>query len=237
MLSPPRQCYAKSRTNDRPRPVPRRSLLLVLSLVLLGTSNSCASKTEQATRDAWSSALQSDRKKRGERPESGSAGQGKIEAESLRSWEALSHELDGLAEQLAVGISTVDFDDLAADLCGQETEAKHDDGRRVYHCAPTTAISLDGQSLEIELDDSGVIAFVAANANNETSAVLLQQALISLAKLCSQTWTGVPADPENAHKEFYTCPLESGPVIAIGRFPQDLAADQWHFSLVVLGPG
>ncbi len=216
--------------------MPRRSLPLTLSLFLLGISG-CASKTEQATRDAWSSALQSDRETRGERPGSGKAGQGKAEAERQKSWEALSQNLNDLAEQLAAGISTVDFNDLAADLCGQETEAKRDDGRRVYHCVPTTAISLGGESLEIELDDSGVIAFVAANASDATSTTLLQQALIRLAKLCSETWTGVPADSENAHREFYSCPMDSGPVIAIGRFPRDLSTDQWHFSLVVLGPG
>jgi len=227
---------SNERSIQQPKPVPRRSLPLALSFILLGAS-SCASKTEQATRDAWSSALQSDREKRGERPDSGRAGQGNAEAESLRSWEALSAELDELAEMLAAGIATVDFDDLAADLCGQETEAKRDDGRRIYHCAPTTAISLGGEPLDIELDDSGVIAFVAANTDDETSATLLQQGLLRLAKLCAQTWTGIPADSENAHREFYSCPLESGPVIAIGRFPRDLATGQWHFSLVVLGPG
>ncbi|HFE46313.1 MAG TPA: hypothetical protein ENJ18_12590 [Nannocystis exedens] len=214
----------------------RRSLPLALSLLLLG-AHGCASKTEQASRDAWSSALQNDREERGDGPGRGKAGQAEVEAESQRSWGGLSQKLDDLAEQLATGISTVDFSDLAADLCGQETEANRDDGRRVYHCVPTTAISLGGESLEIELDDSGVIAFVAANTNDATSTTLLQQALLRLAKLCSETWTGVPADAENAHREFYSCPMESGPVIAIGRFPRDLATDQWHFSLVVLGPG
>ncbi len=203
--------------------------------VLLGAG--CANKTEQATRQAWNSALRNQGEDEGDGPGRDSAGAGSRDESGHRSWEELEGSIETLAETLAAGVATVDFAEIAETLCGRPTDPIEQEGTRVYNCDPEPAILLDDEPLMIELDDSGVVSFIATNITDEESGLFLEQAQARLANLCDQTWTAIPADAENAHEEFYTCPIASGPVIAVGRFPRDLDANQWHFSLVVLGPG
>jgi len=196
----------------------------------------CANKTEEATRKAWNSALRDQSEGDKDRPGE-SAGKGSRDESGHRSWEEIETSIGGLAETLASGVATVDFAAVAESLCGRSTEPIEQEGRLVYNCDPEPLILLDDEPVMVEIDDSGVVSFIATNISDDESASFLEQAQARLANLCAETWTRIPADAENAHEEFYTCPMASGTVIAIGRFPRDLDANQWHFSLVVLGPG
>lgn len=216
--------------------MPSRALA-ALALALAVAAGGCANRTEQATREAWNKAMRTGGDGGESRDGSGRDGDGGDEEEERAAWAAVSDAIDELSETLASGVSTVNFERLAGKLCGRPVEATSEGGRDVYHCEPEAALELLGESLEIELDTSGVVAYVAPDVTDEESEELLQQALVRLATLCAQAWTAVPADAENAHEEFHSCPLANGPVIAVGRFPRDLAANQWQFSLVVLGPG
>lgn len=215
--------------------MPRRSTLFALG-VLLGAAG-CANKTEQATRQAWNSAVREtgDDDKGG--PGRDSAGKGGDDESGHRSWEEIEGSIERLGETLASGVATVDFSEVAEALCGRSTEAIDQEGTLVYNCDPEPLILIDDEPVMVEIDDSGVVSFIATNISEEESASFLEQARTRLANLCAETWTAIPADAENAHEEFYTCPMTSGTVIAVGRFPRDLDANQWHFSLVVLGPG
>ena len=215
--------------------MPRRSTLFALG-VLIGTLG-CANKTEQATREAWNSALRDTGEDDNDGPGRDSAGNSQDDMISQRSWEELGTSVGNLSETLAAGVSTVDFDELAEGLCGHPSEPLAQEESLIYNCDPEPTISIDDELLTIELDDSGVVSFIATNITDEESASFLEQAQTRLSSLCAQTWTGIPPDVENAHEEFYSCPLANGTVIAVGRFPRDLDANQWHFSLVVLGPG
>jgi len=215
--------------------VPRRSTLFALG-VLLGAGG-CANKTEQATRQAWNSALRDQDEDDKDRPGRGSAGKGSSDESGHRSWAELEGSIERLAETLASGVATVDFAEVAEGLCGRPTDPIEQEGTLVYNCDPEPLILIDDEPVVVEIDDSGVVSFIVTNITDDESASFLKQAQTRLANLCAETWTGVPADVENAHEEFYTCPMSSGTMIAVGRFPRDLDANQWHFSLVVLGPG
>lgn len=216
--------------------MPRRFAALA-ALALAVAAGGCANRTEQATREAWNHAMRAGNDGGEARDGSGRDGDSGDDEEERAAWAAVGDALEEVSEVLASGVSTVNFERLAERLCGRPVEAADEDGRDVFHCEPEAALELLGEPLELELDTSGVVAYVAPDVTDDESEVLLQQALVRLATLCAQTWTALPADAENAHEEFHSCPLANGPVIAVGRFPRDLEANQWQFSLVVLGPG
>ncbi|MEZ4379962.1 MAG: hypothetical protein R3A79_01350 [Nannocystaceae bacterium] len=210
---------------------------VLAALVVAALAAGCANRAEQATREAWNAALRSDGGG-GDQADGGHGGGDQADDEDERAaWAAVGDALERISETLASGVSTVNFPRLAERLCGRPVEGSDEGDRDVFHCEPEPGLEVLGESLEVELDTSGVVAYVAPDITDEESEALLQQALLRLATRCAQTWTAVPADAENAHEEFHSCPLANGPVIAVGRFPRDLAANQWQFSLVVLGPG
>ncbi|MBK8261632.1 MAG: hypothetical protein IPK80_09860 [Nannocystis sp.] len=208
----------------------RLGLYVAAALLVSG----CARRSEQATRSAWEEALRRGRGASGERgPNSGAAG---ATARELAEWRSLREDLEEVAEQLADGAPTIDFDGLAERLCGAPPARERGPSVRTYHCAPATPVEISGTSLTIELDSSGVVAWTATGLDVELSDALLQRALSQLASACAQSWTPVQR-AENAFQEFFTCPLEGGAVLAIGRVQSDKQEGEWQVSLALLGPG
>jgi len=208
----------------------RLGLCVAAALIASG----CARRSEQDTRSAWEEALRRGRGAGGGRGPDGARADAK--ARELAEWKALRERLEQIAEQLADGAPTVDFDGLAERLCGGPPEREREAGATIYHCMPTPPVEISGTSLALELDNSGVVAWAATGLDIELSEALLQRALSQLASACAQSWTPVQR-AENAFQEFFTCPLEGGVVLAIGRVQSEKEEGEWQVSLALLGPG
>lgn len=213
--------------------MPRRRLIALGLALACG----CANRAEEVTRSAWDDAVRAQGAGKGSDGGDGRGHEGDADEDDVSAWREIGRTLGEIAETMASGVPTVDAARLAEHLCGREPERVRENGELTFHCIPQPPIELLGEILEIEMDERGVVGLVASDLNEEESGLFVHRALERLAELCALTWTAIAADAENAHKEFYTCPVASGPVLAVGRFPRDLAANQWQFSLVVLGPG
>lgn len=211
-----------------------RRLGLALVLAAAGGS-SCARRSEEAARAAWEQAVRAGRGDGGDGGDGGGRGGGDGGREGA-SWQALRKVVDEVEGTLALGVPTVDLEGLAARLCGAAPELSREDAGLVYHCDPDPPIVVQGVELQVEVDATGVVGFAAPDVDGAVSESLLQRALEHFGSACAHSWTPVQRG-ENAHEEFFTCPTASGTVIAIGRFPRDLAGNRWHFSLALLGPG
>lgn len=226
--SPGPRCY--------PERVDRRVVALALGLGL-GLAPACARKAEEATRSAWEAAMKAQGAGKGDA--SGGAGgdpneRGDAQAEA---WTAVSAIIESISESLASGVATVDLEALATRLCGATPDRLDESGETVFTCEPDPKVLVDNESLEYEISESGVVGLVAPDVDASESQELLSGAMERLRSACRRPWAPVDASAENAHDEFYTCTLTSGSMVAVGRFPRDLVAGQWQFSLTVLGPG
>ena len=210
-------------------------LAAAAALALLGALPACARRHEQAARTAWDKAVRAGRGPSEDR--SGPGGDGdSASARDAASWRALRDLILEIDDELALGVPTVDLAGLAARLCGGEPQLSREDAGLVYYCDPDPPRIVQGAELAVEVDTTGVVGFAALDLDGDASDILLRRALDRLADACTHSWTPVQR-AEDALQEFYTCPMASGTVIAVGRFPRDLAANAWQFSLALLGPG
>jgi hypothetical protein len=212
-----------------------RACSLALALAAAGA---CAGRDTQASRDAFKSAVA--------RGDAGQGGAAKGRDRTGRSpsaidattWKQLATFTADAADMLSLGTTTVSLPALIEKLCAEPPEERRAGvDLDAVRCPPEPALDPLGHALTLELGRGATLGLVAADLSDSDSADLLQQALRQLAGVCGRPWTQIPRRADDAHAEFHTCTATTGPTIALGRFPIDLAAGRWQFSISVLGPG
>lgn len=212
-------------------------MLARLALGLALACTGCASNATQSSRDAWSSALTRGAAKGGPDGRRGGPGERRA-AQSFDPWQSLSRFTADAVQTLAEGSSTVSLSRLAERLCKETPEElRADPDVAAVRCEPRDPIDPLGHALELELGKSSTIGLIALELSDAASEQLVRQALKQLGKACQEAWAPAPRRADNALEEFHTCPAGGGAVLVLGRFPSNLGAGQWQFSLAVLGPG
>lgn len=212
-----------------------RFVRLVLALVL--ASSACAGAT-RTSRDAWDKAIT-----RRDEPGDGSAGSGgergsKRGSRGSDGWQAIAHFVLDASERLAGGSTTVALTRLAEQLCVEvPAELEEDPALAAVRCPPRSPLGALSHELELELGSASTIALFARDLTDPASAELVRQFQQRLKNVCRGPWRPVSRGADNALEEFHTCSTRTGAVLVLGRFPTDLGAGQWQFSLAVLGPG
>lgn len=208
----------------------RRALALVLAC------SACTGAT-QASRDAWDKAVSN---RGGASKGTGGAGGGRGAQKGSNpgdTWQALAQFTTDATELLAGGSTTVSLPRLAGQLCDEVPEALADDPKaESVRCAPKTPLAAQGRDFELELGRASTIGLFIRDLSDQASGELVRQTLQRLRSVCREPWASA-GRADNALEEFHTCPTASGATVVVGRFPNNLAAGQWQFSLAVLGPG
>lgn len=198
--------------------------------------SACTNATEKS-RAAWDKAV-SNRGGPSKGAGGSGGGRGGTTGSGLRdTWQGLAQFTTDASEILAGGSTTITLPRLAKRLCAEEPEALAQDPKaEAVSCAPKTPLALLGRELELELGSDSTIGLFAREVSDQDSGELVRQTLQRLRGVCREPWT-TESRADNALKEFYRCPTATGATLMVGRFPSNLAAGQWHFSLAVLGPG
>lgn len=211
---------------------------LGLALAVLASQVGCASRETNASRDAFKAAMAKGSGGAGGAAAGGSKRGDSPAAIDATTWKQLASFTAELAEMLSLGTTTVPLPTLIKKLCAEPPEERRDGPEpEAVRCPPEPAMDPLGHALTLELGRGATIGLVATDLSDSDSADLVRQALKQVAGVCSRPWTQIPRQADNAHEEFHTCTAASGPVIVLGRFPSDLGAGRWQFSLAVLGPG
>lgn len=212
-------------------------------LALVFACSACSSAT-QASRDAWDRAVtnQGGASKGGDGAGGGRGGQkGSGPGDT---WQGLAQFTIDASELLAGGSTTVSLPRLAEQLCSAAPDVPdapdapdEDSAADSLRCAPRTPLAALGRDFELELGRSpSSIGLLADDLSDQDSSELVSQIRQRLRGVCREPWSR--ADNALAvEQEFHTCPTAGGAVLAVGRFPTDLGAGKWQFSLAVLGPG
>lgn len=205
-----------------------------LALALLAGVAACAGRETRASRDAFKSAMRQGGAADDKSTTGTDAGPGDPGAIDTSAWKALLSFTNSASEMLALGTTTATLPTLIKKLCAEPPEDAKT--AEAVDCEPQTTLDPQGRPLTLELSKAS-IGLVATDLADSDSADLLNQAMKQLAGACSQPWTEIPSRADNAHEEFHTCPAATGSMLVLGRFPSDLSAERWQFSLAVLGPG
>lgn len=212
-----------------------RACLAALALAL--ACSACAGRTTQASRTAWDKALarRSDPAVAAPRPgpRGGARGDG-----TAGTWQQVGQFTADAVDILADGSTTISLASLAERLCAVQPDTlAADPPVEAVRCPPKVELSPLGHTLELELGRPSSIGLFARELSDKDSAQLVRQAQQQLAGACREAWSAGRSSADNAHEEFHTCTTGTGAVLVLGRFPLDLGANRWQFSLVVLGPG
>lgn len=211
-----------------------RSVRPLLVLVLAGVA--CTSATEKSRR-AWDKAVTGrDGPSKGAGGSGG--GRGSTRGDGPRdNWQALAQFTTDASEALSGGSTTVSVPRLAKQMCGEVPEALSEDPPPdAVRCAPKSPFAALGHEFELELGRDSTIGLVAQDLSDQDSGELVRQIMQRLRGICREPWASA-SRADNALADFHRCPTATGAEVVVGRFPTNLAAGQWHFSLAVLGPG
>lgn len=205
-----------------------------LALAVLAGLGACATRETRSSRDAFKAATAKGRTPEGRTPTGRDPTRDDSAAGSISAWKALYSFTTDAAEMLSLGTTTATLPTLIKKLCDDPDSVR--DATDAVRCAPKPAQDPLGRELTLELSKAH-IGLVATDLTDSDSADLLAQALKQLASACSHPWTEIPSRADNAHEELHTCQATAGSMLVLGRFPSDLGAGRWQFSLAVLGPG
>ncbi|MFV8751027.1 hypothetical protein ACNOYE_10820 [Nannocystaceae bacterium ST9] len=154
--------------------------------------------------------------------------------EPYERWAELDAALDELAELIGSGLEWPLVDERARELCGSPPELRDaPDEPPAWACPLADVLELDGNALVLEVGE-GVVSLTAESLTERVSEKLVALALDTAGDSCIDGFDAVEG-PVN--QEFSSCTLRSGPLLYVGRFPQDLDADRWQVSIAVVDAG
>jgi hypothetical protein len=211
-------------------------LRTVRPLLALALACSACAGAGQTSRDAWDRAVASQAgANKGGDGAGGSRG-GQNGSGARDNWQGLAQFTTDASELLAGGSTTVSLARLAERLCSEVPDTHEQEPAPDFvRCPPRTPLAALGREFELELGGSS-IGLLAENLSDDDSSELVRQLLQRLRGVCREPWSRAD-NALAAFQEFHTCPTAGGAVLAVGRFPTNLNAGQWQFSLAVLGPG
>jgi hypothetical protein len=137
------------------------------------------------------------------------------------------------AQWLSDGLGGQVVSAQAREWCAEKPAITDTDHGPSWACHLEDAPRINGHDFSLEGGSGGVLAVAARDFSGEQSQRLVRQALGRWKGWCAST----RFDPIERFQdeEFHSCALPGGPLLVIGRFPQDLEADLWQVSLTVMG--
>ncbi len=155
--------------------------------------------------------------------------------ESEGSWTRAEEMLQKAAEWLSDGLGGAIVSAQARKWCA-ETPTIVDKGHGAsWICHVREPPLIAEREFTLEGSARGVLAIAGRDFDGSQSAQVVNLAL--------RRWRAWCADSRFSpierfqDEEFHSCALPGGPLLVIGRFPQDLEADLWQVSLSVMGAG
>lgn len=214
-----------------------RRLLLLLPLSGLAcqhgkTPRDCAGKTREQC--LWERA----QRKAVERPLDGGNGSSvgpEFDPRVEPAWTRMEDILGQAAEWLSDGLGGDVVSAQAREWCAEKPAVTQTDHGPSWVCHLEDAPKIHGQDFNLEGGAGGVLAVAARDFTGEQSERVVRQALGRWSSWCESA----RFDPIERYQdeEFHSCALPGGPLLVVGRFPQDLEADLWQVSLTVMGAG
>ena len=215
-------------------------LTLLLSLLALATAG-CARRTDAATRRAWQKAGGGPTDPSDGATADGEGGDANGNGDGTKrppafGWDRVGQLLDDGLEVMALSPDDEAFNELAAQWCDVEPEARDSPDGPVYVCFPTPPLRVDEARFSLELGGAGVIGLVVRDVSAAEATKIETKARELAAKRCQGPWrdAGEQADAHGGSR-FTTCPAGGGPILAVGRFALDAAADRWQVSVAIVG--
>ncbi len=212
-------------------------------LTLLASAGSgCARRTDAATRRAWEKAGArptdgvGDGATGGEVGSDGGSDDGGTKRPPAFGWDRVEQLLGEGLEVMQRSPDDEAFASLAAQWCDVEPEPRDSPDGPVYVCFPTPPVRVDEARFSLEMGAAGVIGLVVRDLSATDAAKLETKARELAAKLCRGPWkdAGEQSDTHGGGR-FTTCPAGGGPILAVGRFALDAAADRWQVSVAIVG--
>lgn len=165
-------------------------------------------------------------------PSSDGTGDVEVEFES-EGWTRMEQMLREAAGWLADGLGGEVVSEQAKQWCADEPSVLDKGHGPSWACHVQDPPRVAGRDFTLESGDSGILAVAARDLDGDQSQDLIRQAKSRWRDWC--VGSGFSAIERFAEEEFQSCALPGGPLLVIGRFPQDLEADLWQVSLTVMG--
>jgi hypothetical protein len=212
----------------------------ILVLVTFGLAAACAAgrATDRAcegmTREqcAWDRARRGAKATPGGDGAVGSAGV-TVELQADRSWNRAEEILRATADWLAQGLGGAAVDTQVRQWCADPPAIVDKGHGPSWICHMSEPPRIAGRDLTLEGSGSGVLALAARELSGDHSRRLVEEALGRWSSWCTDARFS-PIE-RFQDEEFHRCALPGGPLLVVGRFPQDLEADLWQVSLTVMG--
>lgn len=208
----------------------------LLALSVLG----CARRTDEATRRAWEKAGGNQDDPSGGATggqadgDTDAAGQGSGRAPAF-GWDRVEQLLDEGLDVMQRAPDPEALAELAAQWCDVEPEARDSPDGPVYVCFPTPPVRVDEARFSLEMGGAGVIGLVVRDVSAQQAVQIEAKARQLATKLCRGEWkdAGARSDAQGG-SQFTTCSAGGGPLVAVGRFALDAAADRWQVSVAIV---
>lgn len=165
-------------------------------------------------------------------PTASDTGDVEVEFESA-GWTRMEQMLQDAAQWLADGLGGEVVSEQAKQWCADEPSVLDKGHGPSWACHVEDPPRVAGRDVTLESGSSGILAMAARDLDGEQSQKLVRQAKARWRDWC--VGSGFSAIERFAEEEFQSCALPGGPLLVIGRFPQDLEADLWQVSLTVMG--
>lgn len=118
--------------------------------------------------------------------------------------------------------------------CGFELGANRN-AQESWVCTLASPLELGGARFVLEYSPDGVLSLASDRLDAELSQSLLEAAVRRWRPLCqAQQFEQVEGQ---THHQIYRCALSGGPLLVLGRFDRDLAADRWQLSFAMVAVG
>lgn len=212
---------------------------IVCAVIVLAVS-ACAGRLDERTRKAW-------KRSHGAADPEDPQAPGKTETDGEDTgapsapafgWERVAEVVDGAVTVMRRSPDDDTLARLAQTWCGVEPHRESTDDGDVWTCDPQPPITVDGARFTLELGAPGVIGLVAADLSAADGERIALRARQAAERWCTAPWTPVASsddDPAARTPKLETCPIEGGPLLAIGRLPLDRTGRTWQVSLAIVG--
>jgi hypothetical protein len=155
--------------------------------------------------------------------------------ESEGSWTRVEQMLEQAADWLSDGLGGQVLSREATQWCAQEPTPRDDGRGESWVCHVEDPPRIGDREFTLEASTSGVLAVAARDLDGKQSRQVVDLALRRWRDWCEGArFSRVERFQD---EEFHRCALPGGPLLLVGRFPQDLEADLWQVSLTVMGAG
>ena len=151
-----------------------------------------------------------------------------------KGWEFADELLSALAVELGDGMGGGIVHARSQTHC-REAPLEQEARASSWVCSLDPPLMLAGHEFVLEFSPEGILSLASTQLDAVTSERLLQVALQRWEKRCEgDSFEAVDGE---THHEFFRCALPEGPLLVVGRFDRDLAADLWQLSFALVAVG